>query len=98
MHKEMNMRTFAILVAMLTGAAAQAQYTLDWNTLDGGGGESVGGTVDLAGTIGQPDAGSFLQPMAGGAFELVGGFWPVAGAGPCPADLSGDRRVDLTDL
>lgn len=47
-------------------------YDLSWNTIDGGGGQSSGGQYILRGTIGQPDAGW----MAGGSYELLGGFWP----------------------
>ncbi len=51
-------------------------YSLNWNTLDGGGGQAAGsasgGTYQLNFTLGQPDAGS----SSGGAFQLQGGFWP----------------------
>ena len=39
-----------------------------------GGGESSGGTYALAGTVGQPDAGT----LTGGPYSLVGGFWAGA--------------------
>jgi hypothetical protein len=52
---------------------AQAQFSLDWWTVDGGGGASTGGVYAVSGTIGQPDAG----PMSGGQFTLVGGFWGI---------------------
>jgi len=32
------------------------QYSIDWSTIDGGGGTSTGGDYSLSGTIGQPDA------------------------------------------
>lgn len=51
---------------------AQAQYSIDWYTIDGGGGTSSGGSYTLSGTIGQPDTGT----MTGGSFTLEGGFWP----------------------
>lgn len=47
-------------------------------TIDAGGGRASGGAIELAGTIGQPDAGS----AAGGPIELLGGFWFAAGGGP----------------
>ncbi|MDQ6631805.1 MAG: hypothetical protein M3Y82_08605 [Verrucomicrobiota bacterium] len=50
-------------------------YSIDWFTIDGGGGSSAGGTYSLSGTIGQPDASQ--QPMTGGNFSLVGGFWSL---------------------
>lgn len=55
---------------------AQAQFSLDWSTIDGGGGTSTGGVYSVTGTIGQPDAGT----MSGGNFTLAGGFWGVLAA------------------
>ncbi len=48
-------------------------YSLDWFTLDGGGGTSTGGVFAMSGSIGQPEAGA----MSGGAFSLTGGFWSL---------------------
>jgi hypothetical protein len=61
---------------MLSLAAVQAQnYTIDWFTIDGGGGTSTGGVYTVSGTIGQPDANQ--QPLTGGSFSLPGGFWSL---------------------
>ena len=64
------------VVAFAVIATVHAQsgggYDLTWNTVDGGGASSSGSGYTLAGTIGQPDAGS---AMSGGGFTLVGGFW-----------------------
>jgi hypothetical protein len=70
--------TLALLGACLLPSAfclrAQGQsYSIDWFTIDGGGGTSSGGVYAVSGTIGQPDAGV----MSGGAYSLVGGFWGV---------------------
>jgi hypothetical protein len=67
----------ALLVAAILGAGAVlAQtgggYDLTWGTIDGGGGGSAGGGYQLAGTLGQPDAGATLN---GGGYSLSGGFW-----------------------
>jgi len=63
----------SIIVALiLLPSLARAQYSIDWYTIDGGGGTSSGGSYTLSGTIGQPDAGT----MTGGSFSLEGGFWP----------------------
>ena len=75
--------TLALLVAAILGAgAALAQtgggYDLTWSTIDGGGGSSAGGAYQLAGTFGQPDAGTTLS---GGAYSLSGGFWGGATSG-----------------
>ena len=51
---------------------AQAQYSIDWWTVDGGGGTSTGGVYSLTSTIGQPDAGG---PMTNGQYSVTGGFW-----------------------
>jgi hypothetical protein len=67
-----------LLALSLTTFVAQAQtnYTIDWFTIDGGGGTSTGGTYQVSGTIGQPDAGA----MSGGNYSLTGGFWSLIAA------------------
>jgi len=55
---------------------AWGQYSIDWQTIDGGGGTSTGGVYSVTGTIGQPDAGA----MSGGNFTLDGGFWGIVAA------------------
>ena len=74
-------------------------FDLSWHTIDGGGGSSsTGGGFELAGTIGQHDAG---PAMTGGTFTLLGGFWPGAGSAPgapCPADLDNSGDVGVKDL
>jgi hypothetical protein len=62
---------FTALVMIASFARAQS-YSLEWFTVDGGGGTSTGGGYSLSGTIGQPDAGG---AMTGGNFTLTGGFW-----------------------
>ena len=57
---------------MVSAASAQTNYSLDWWTIDGGGGTSTGGVYSVSGTIGQPAAGG---PMTGGSFSVTGGFW-----------------------
>jgi hypothetical protein len=67
-----------LLVALLLSAACvQAQnFAIDWFTIDGGGGRSTGGVFAVSGTIGQPDASA--QPLTGGNFSLLGGFWSLS--------------------
>ena len=87
------MKTWAALLAVV--CLSGGEYTMDWHTIDGGGGESSAGDVVIAGTIGQPDAGG----MSGGTFTLAGGFWSIGGdATPCPADIDGSGEVDFSDL
>ena len=64
----------SFLLSTLTVATAQ-NYSIDWFTIDGGGGTSAGGPYSLSGTIGQPDANQ--QAMTGGNFSLSGGFWSL---------------------
>jgi hypothetical protein len=68
--------TALTLVVLADGLA----YTLDWWTVDGGGGTLGGGAwpYALSGTIGQLDAGLALT---GDSYALVGGFW---GGGVAP--------------
>jgi hypothetical protein len=59
----------------LTSLTSAQNFSIDWFTIDGGGGTSTGGVYSLSGTIGQPDANA--QPMTGGNFSLTGGFWSL---------------------
>ena len=67
----------SLAAALIAGTARSQSYSIDWFTIDGGGGTSTGGVYSVSGTIGQPDAGG---PMIGGNYSLTGGFWalPVA--------------------
>jgi hypothetical protein len=66
------------LIAATTGIGQD--YTIDWFTIDGGGGTSTGGVYSVSGTIGQPDAGT----MSGGNYTLNGGFWGIIAAVQTP--------------
>ena len=83
----------AALLLLTFAFAVQAQYAINWFTMDAGGGESAGGAYTLAGTAGQPDAGV----QSGGAYTLVGGFWgafSVAEPEPVPTlriAVAGDK-------
>lgn len=75
-----------VLLALLAGllSASAPPYTIDWWTVDGGGGmDATGGPFVLSGTAGQPDAG-----ILGGGI-LDGGFWGLIG--PVPQGLSISR-------
>jgi hypothetical protein len=66
---------FLILVLWQLAPALHAQsYSIDWYKISGGGGTSTGGTYQVSGTIGQPDAG---MAMSGGSYSLTGGFWSL---------------------
>jgi hypothetical protein len=50
---------------------AEDTYTIEWCTIDGGGGSIGNGTYTMNGTIGQPDAAL----SSDGSYLLVGGYW-----------------------
>jgi hypothetical protein len=60
-----------LLILLATAATAAAQYTMDWHTMDGGGASGAGGTYEMRGTLGQPDAYSGNSPTV----QFAGGFW-----------------------
>ena len=61
---------FCFLLSALC-CGAQAQYSLDWFTVDGGGGTTSDGFYEVSGTIGQPDAGI----ISVNGYAIEGGFW-----------------------
>src|SRR5258708_21721798 len=67
--------SWCLLFLILPAASAQS-YSIDWFTIDGGGGTSTGGVYQVSGTIGQPDAGH----MAGAGYTVDGGFWSFISA------------------
>lgn len=60
-----------LAIGSILMASPADQLNVSWWTVDGGGGTSGNGSVQLDGTIGQPDAGR----AAGGTFSLKSGFW-----------------------
>ena len=73
---EIRYSSFVILSLLLAASRLSAQsYSIDWFTIDGGGGTSTGGVYSVSGSIGQPDANA--QPLIGGNFSVVGGFWSL---------------------
>jgi len=58
----------------LLAGVTHGQVTIDWWTIDGGGGTSTGGIYTVSGTIGQADAGT----MSGSPFTVTGGLWAIA--------------------
>ena len=80
MDRKITLAALVLLVAALAFGASSALaaegYTLDWWTVDNGGGTSQSAAVaanqyTLSGTIGQWDAGT----VEGGDYALAGGFW-----------------------
>jgi hypothetical protein len=69
----MRWLTAAVFVIAAVAVLRGQDYSIDWSSVDGGGGTSTGGVYVVSGTIGQPDAGS----MSGGVYNLDGGFWSM---------------------
>jgi formylglycine-generating enzyme required for sulfatase activity len=104
---------FGMAALAIFASAGYCDYRMDWSTIDGGGGQSTGGSYRLSGTIGQPDTG-FTESAN---YDIYGGFWP--GWAECivdlesfgnfaaywfesglalPADMDGNGVVNLADL
>ncbi len=62
-----------LLLLFVAVANAAAQYTIDWHTMDAGGGSGSAGPFAMHGTLGQPDAFT----GAAGPFAFVGGYWSL---------------------
>ena len=72
----MKAKLLFLLVGLVAFCARAQTYSIDWFTIDGGGGTSTGGVYSVSGTIGQPDAGH----MSGGNYTIDGGFWGIIAA------------------
>ena len=83
-----------VLLTAGVGARVAGDYDIDWNTIDSGGVmRSMGGSFELSGTIGQPDAG----PLSGEGLTLTGGFWFGLVTDDCNAD-GGVNLIDYSDF
>ena len=60
-------------VLIYSTVSAQTNYSLDWWTINGGGGTSADGVYSVSGTIGQPSSST----MSGGNYAVTGGFWSL---------------------
>lgn len=66
--------TIALILVVSHTLAAVEEFSLSWWTVDSGGGTSQGNeNLEILGSIGQPDAGLWLQ---GDEFAVSGGFLP----------------------
>lgn len=71
--KNNALKMIVLIASLYLPMRCRAQnYSIEWFTVDGGGGTSSGGNYTLSGTMGQPDAGT----LSGGSYTLEGGFWP----------------------
>ncbi|MGA2245454.1 MAG: hypothetical protein ABSH48_10675 [Verrucomicrobiota bacterium] len=62
-------------------SALGQSYSINWFKVSSGGGVSAGGTYQVSGTIGQPDAG---EPLTGGGYSVTGGFWALISVAQTP--------------
>jgi hypothetical protein len=85
----------ALLLSSVPAALAQTggPYDLSWHNI-GPGGSASGGSYDLLGSIGQPDAAT----MSGGSYTLTGGFLPGGPTCALAGDLDNDGQVTVLDI
>ncbi len=67
-------KLFLVLGLLIPTIGFAQSYTIDWYKIAGGGGTSTGGTYQVSGTIGQPDASG---AMSGGGYSVTGGYWAM---------------------
>jgi hypothetical protein len=85
---QVSSRVVVFLFLLACCRMAHAEYSIDWYSIDGGGGTSTNGIYSVSGTIGQHDAGT---TMSGGDFSLTGGFWSIQAIQTAGAPLLGIR-------
>lgn len=83
----MKMRYFCLLLSAFC-LSADAQYSINWSKIAGGGGTSTGGGFFVSGTIGQHDAGG---AMTNGQYAVTGGFWAL----PQAVQVSGTPALTI---
>ena len=75
------MKTFAMALASIALAATgQAQTSIDWFTLDAGGGVQSSANYLLQFTLGQTDVGQDSSSSA--HYRIIPGFWALEDLGP----------------
>src|SRR5690242_15049994 len=79
--RRLKLAGFCFLFSAFRLLTHAQSYSIDWFTIDGGGGTSTGGVYQVSGTIGQPDAG---PTMSGGNYSIDGGFWGLIAAVQMP--------------
>ena len=79
-----HLMQLAVTVILPGHALAQEDFSVDWHTIDCGGGSSNGDEYVILATIAQPDAGNMSDPNRSvDAFSLAGGFWTLADTAGC---------------
>lgn len=62
---------FALMTLWFCLCTPAQDYSIDWWTVDGGGGTTSDGVYEVSGTIGQPDAGT----ISVNGYAIEGGYW-----------------------
>ncbi|TDR46591.1 hypothetical protein DFR29_103125 [Tahibacter aquaticus] len=70
----MSARHLAAATLLMLPAAAFAAFSMDWYSINGGGGVSSAPGISLAGTIGQASPGYSNST----GYSLTAGFWVAA--------------------
>lgn len=65
---------FCLLHSALCPCTHAQCFSVDWSTIDGGGGTSAGCIYSVTNIVGQPDAGG---AMTDDNYSLTGGFWSL---------------------
>ena len=91
---KMIILTLIILTILSVLPVAAQSFSIDWFTIDGGGGTSTGGVYRVSGTVGQPDAG---PTMSGGNYSVEGGFWSLIAAVQTPGAPTLNIRLTATN-
>ncbi|MBI1840310.1 MAG: hypothetical protein HYR88_05590, partial [Verrucomicrobia bacterium] len=75
------MKTFAMALASIALAATgQAQTSIDWFTLDAGGGAQSSANYLVNFTVGQADVGT--ASLSSPNYRIIPGFWALEDLGP----------------
>jgi hypothetical protein len=83
-----------IFCCIVTSAQSGGTFEIKQSTIASGGGQGItGGSVDLAGTAGQPAAAK----SSGGPFTLAGGLFPSQALAPTAARVAISGRVRTAD-
>ena len=85
---QLGLFCFIILHSSFCLRVQGQSYTIAWYEIAGGGGTSTGGTYQVSGTIGQPDASG---AMSGGNYSVTGGY---LGTYQCRANAGCAEIVD----
>ncbi|MFG0284394.1 MAG: GC-type dockerin domain-anchored protein [Phycisphaerales bacterium JB039] len=88
-------QTSILLAVFAASATAAAQpLTIEWSSIDAGGGVSTGGAYAVRAVIGQPDT----QLGAAAAYEIRAGFLAAATDAGCYPDCDGSGALDFFDF